>query len=127
MAEQAQVVVKSATAYVDFIEFKGDSLDMDFTWADENDANVDFTAYTARMQVRASPIDPVVLLTKTEGSGITLGAAESNIFVEITREDTIALGVGGFVYDIELTAPNGKANTFFSGKLVLNPSVTQPA
>ena len=127
MAQAPQVIVQSQTAYVDYVEFEGDSLDLDLTWKDELDAIVDFTAYTGKLQIRATPSDVNVLLTKTTGgAGITLGNAVSNILVEITDTDTATLGVGKFFYDLELTAPNGKKNTYVAGAITLNQSITQP-
>jgi hypothetical protein len=117
--------IKSETAYVNFKEFEGDTLKMDFTWTDNLDAFVDLTGYTARMDIRSSVDDLNSLLSLNNLSGIFLGNAVSNIVLTVTKAQTIALGVGSFVYDIELTDTVGEVNTLIAGKIVLKQPVTR--
>jgi hypothetical protein len=117
--------IKSATAYVDYEEFEGDTLEMSFTWKDSAGDVIDISAYTAAMDIKASSADVTSLLTLTNGSGITLAATSPNLLVTVTNVQTATLGKGKYVYDIELTEPSGKVNTLISGVIVLIRSVTQ--
>jgi hypothetical protein len=117
--------IKSATAYVDYEEFEGDTLEMSFTWKDSAGDVIDISAYTAAMDIKSSVNDATSLLTLTNGSGITLAATSPNLLVVVSDTQTAALGKGKYVYDIELTEPSGKVNTLVSGNLVLVQSVTQ--
>ena len=119
------MAIKSATAYIDWEEFEGDTLQMPITWKDPAGVEVDFTSYTAKMEIRLKAGDATALLTLTNGNGITLGNSTNNIFVEVTDAQTFTLGKGKKVYDIEMTAPDGTVNTWISGTITLVESVTK--
>ena len=118
--------VKSATAYVNYTEFSGDTLVLNFTYKDENGIPVDMTSQTVKMDIKITPTDAVPLLTLTELDGIVLGNAESNIVATVTDTQTLNLGVADFVYDMEFTDQGGHVNTLISGSITLEQSVTDP-
>lgn len=117
--------IKSATGYADFEDFEGDAVDMDLTWKDDAGLVYDLTQYTACLQVRSKAGDTAALLDLNESNGITLSNVSPNVLVEITKAQNFTLGAGSYVYDLELTPPNGKTNTLLSGKYVLKESVTK--
>jgi hypothetical protein len=117
--------ITSETAIVDYEEYEGDTLKMDFTWQDSAGAFIDLTSHTAKMEVRAKAGDDAALVTLTNSLGITLGNAASNILAQITASQTSTIGKGKFVYDIELTDGNGDVNTLIAGKITLKESVTK--
>ena len=119
--------VESATAYVNYTEFSGDSLRMSFTYKDEAGTPVDMTSQTVKMDIKVLPDDAVPLLTLTEIDGIVLGNAESNIVATITDTQTLALGVSDLVYDMEFKDSSGHVNTLISGSITLEQGVTDPA
>jgi len=125
VAEPAEI--PSATAYVNFTEFEGDTLEMAFTWKDSLGDVVPLSAYTARMEIRKTVVDPDILLALTESSGIVLQDVAFSITATVTDAQTAALGFGGYVYDIQLTDTTGKVNTLIAGTITLEPSVTKPA
>jgi len=117
--------IKSATAYIDYEEFEGDTLEMVFTWKDSAGDVVPLTGYTAKMDIRSSVTDETALLSLNHMNGITLDDISPNLSVLVTDQQTATLGKGKYVYDIELTEPSGKVNTLVSGTIVLVQSVTQ--
>ena len=119
--------IKSATAYVDYEEFEGDTLEMSFTWKDSAGDVIDISAYTAKADIKEKITDVLPLLRLTHTNGIALSDAAPNLVLTVSDVQTAALGKGKFVYDIELTEPSGKVNTLVSGNIVLNQSVTSYA
>lgn len=117
--------ISSETAIVDYEEYEGDTLSMDYTWQDSAGAYIDLTSHYAKMDVRSSAWDATALVTLTELSGITLGNATSNLKAKLTAAQTAALGGGLFYYDIALTDGLGDVNTLISGKITLKESVTK--
>lgn len=74
-----------------------------FTWQDSTGLPVNLTGYTARMQVRDTIDAANILLTfTTENGGITLGAEAGTVTVTATAATTASIGIGCFVYDLEL-------------------------
>jgi hypothetical protein len=82
---------------------QGATLSQQWTYRDSNDALVDLTGYTARMQVRESFASPsAVLELTTENGGLTLGGAAGTINLAITATASAALAAYRYVYDLEL-------------------------
>ena len=68
---------------------------------DGNDALVDFTGATARMQIRPNP-GRAPILDLVSGSGLTLGGVAGTIEISITAAQTAALPAMTGVYDLEV-------------------------
>lgn len=94
------------------------------TWT-MNNAPVDLTSYTARMQARPShkgSTAPVVNIT-TENGGISLDSY-GNIDLIIEATATAAIAAKEYVYDLELV--NGTEVTrIIEGKFIVTPEVTR--
>lgn len=84
----------------------------------------DLTGYTARMQVRPFTESSTVLLSLTNGSGITLGGAAGSVAVAISATTLAGLPAGTHVYDLELVEG---ANVYpvLSGKFAVRAEVTR--
>ncbi|MBN8248335.1 MAG: hypothetical protein J0L84_12950 [Verrucomicrobia bacterium] len=112
-----------------WIEMKrGDTLQFDALWSQENGDPVDLTGYTAKMQVRPQTADGAPILDlSTGGNGITLGGAAGTIAVTASAATTRTLTPGEYVYDLELTSPTGVVTTIVAGQFTLFMDVTRPA
>ena len=105
--------------------FKGMTFEHRFAYVDENDAPINITGYTARMQLREewdSPDPAIISLTDTGGIAIsgTLGVCD----VTITATQTAALTVDKAVYDLEIV--NGpKVIKLARGKIKIYPEATR--
>jgi hypothetical protein len=73
-------------------------------YRDSNNALVDLTEYTARLQARTRPGTPIIVEMTTENGRITLGGAEGTVDLVLTAEETTALPPGAYRYDLELVA-----------------------
>lgn len=81
---------------------QGSTLSLSLTYKDSNEAPVNLTGYTARMQVRTEPNASSTLLSLTSGSGITLGGSAGTIAIQVPASTTEALPNGNFIYDLEI-------------------------
>jgi len=118
--------VKSATAYINYTEFSGDTLKMSFLIQPEDGPPIDFSSHTAKMDIKLSADDATPQLTLTNVDGIVLGNTDPNVEVTVTDTQTLLLGVNEFVYDIEFRDSIGHVNTYISGSISLEQSVTDP-
>jgi hypothetical protein len=119
------IKIKSQTVFVDFEEYEGDTLLMQFAYKDPLGVLINLAGYSAKMDVRVST-DTAALLTLTSLDGIDLTGVTNNIVVTLTPSQTkTTLGVGDFVYDIEMTDTQNMVNTLISGKIKIKQSITQ--
>ncbi len=110
------MIIKSATAIVDFERFQGDALDIAFTWKDDNGAIIDLTAFTAELTVKHLYGDVPAAITMTESTGVTLGSGTPNVSATV---DTALLDVGKYEYCVKLTSAGGKAETKLAGVIYI--------
>jgi hypothetical protein len=86
---------------------------------------VNITGYTARMQLRSLPNDPIAVLTLTNTSGITIDGPTGTLAVRITAAQTAAIIAGPYYYDLEITSPTGVKTRIVQGELNVNAEVTR--
>ena len=96
-----------------------------FTWKDENNALVNLTGYTAKMQGRTTFKSRSTFFNlTTENGGITLGGAAGTIALLLTATQTAALNQNG-VYDLKLYTPSATQEyRLFKGTVIIDPEVT---
>lgn len=96
------------------------------TYTDENDAAIDLSGYTARMQIRDKRTSANFIheLT-TENSGITLGGVAGTITLLITDTDTAAFAFKNAVYDLELISGGGIVTRLLNGSVTLSTEATK--
>ena len=90
-----------------------------------NDAAVNLTGYTARMQVREKHTSNTAQLhLNTENDGIVLGGSAGTITINISASETSALVAKDYVYDLELVSA-GTVTRIIEGKFIVTPEVTK--
>jgi len=119
--------VKSQTGYVNYVEYAGDTLVLSFTIKPRNAEPIDFTSHSAKMDIKLKADDLVPLLTLDSSLGIVLSDGSPNVVATVTSLQTLALGPGKYVYDIEFEDLSGHINTYLSGTITLELSVTDPS
>lgn len=115
-----------------FIE-QGATFAMSLLWRRESpDGGVtpgalyDLTGCTARSQLRTAIGAVPALLELTEVAGITLGGVAGTILYVITDEQTMLLVVKKALYDLYVTFPSGETRRVLKGKVIIDPTVTDP-
>lgn len=93
------------------------------TCRDAEGVLVDLTGWTAYAEVRKTEGGPVIVdlepvITDAGGGVVTLG---------LSKEDTAALPVGGYLWDILLQRPTGeRLGPYVAGKVSIKKPITQP-
>ena len=103
---------------------QGSTFNLDFT-IDTDGTAWNLAGYTAAMQVRKATTSSTALLSLTEGSGITFVEATGSVAVSVSASTMSSLPAGTWVYDLELTAPNGTVYALLAGKFTINAEVTK--
>lgn len=90
-------------AEYEIVCYQGATLDKTFT-ATQNSTPINWTGYTAKLQVRRYPDSAVVLELSTGGNGITTLTNDGKVSILATATQTAAIEAGNYVYDLELTS-----------------------
>ena len=98
----------------------GDTLIVPVTWKDSTGAIVDFSAMTGLGQIKVAKTDTVAVATFT----VALSAVAGNLTYSLTATQTTALGIGSWVYDIQLTS-GSTVRTYIAGKLKIIQDVSR--
>lgn len=115
----------SAGSYNITIE-QGATYSQVMTWRDSNNALVNLTGYTARMQIRTDyAATTSVLVLTTENGMITLGGALGTITLNVTDASTSAIPARNYVYDLELVSGGGLVTRLLQGVVAVSPEVTK--
>lgn len=83
---------------------------------------INFTGYTARMQIRNALTNEVVLLL-TNTSGITLSSS-GVLTISISRTVTNTMTAIDYVYDLDVINTSDFLRTYFGGKITVNQDIT---
>jgi len=104
--------------------WQGADYDKTFT-ATQGGTAINWTGYTARMQVRDSSDATATLLSLSNGSGITLGGTAGTIAVAITSTQSAAISAGAYAYDLELVSSGNIVTRLLQGAFIVSGNVTR--
>lgn len=86
---------------------------------------VNVTGYAAAMSVKNSPTSASTIISLTSVNGrITVGTTDGKFTLALTAGETTALAAGNYVYDLEVTAPNGVVTRLLEGGFIVYEGVT---
>ena len=83
------------------------------------------TGYSAALQLRSLPSDPVAALSLSTSAGITVTGAQGKVSVHATAAQTAAIDDGVYYYDCEITSPSNIVTRLVQGQVVVSPEVTR--
>lgn len=119
---------------VDFVAYRGDDWTRMFEPVYDNagvGTALDMTGWTGRMHVREAPDGPILAEASSANGQVTTGPQSGSgrtwqLLVYLTAAQTAALPAG-FIgqYDIELTKPDGKIQSFYYGSFCCEGDVTK--
>jgi hypothetical protein len=104
--------------------YQGADYDKTFT-VTQNGTAINWSGYSARMQVRDGADSTAVLLSLTDGTGITLGGTAGTITVAITNAQSAAVSAGSFSYDLELISSSNFVTRLLQGSFNVVGNVTR--
>ena len=115
--------VKQNVSKINYELRRGDTFNPTITYKDSNEAVIDLTTYTAKMDIK-NEIDGTIIESLTQASGITLTSTSPNISILIDKAVTAAYTITPMVYDLELTDGSGVAKTLMEGTIALKLDVS---
>ena len=84
------------------------------------------TGCTARMQVRKTFNEPILVDLSTENGSIVLeDGAQGQIDITMSAAQTEALELRKAIYDLELVFPSGDVARLLQGNVLISPNVTE--
>jgi hypothetical protein len=104
--------------------FQGADYDKTFAVSQDGTA-INWTGYTARMQVRTSSDATATLLSFSNGSGITLGGTAGTILLTISNAQSAAVASGSYAYDLELISGSSAVTRLLQGAFNVVGNVTR--
>lgn len=113
---------------LDLTIYKGSTFVKTIQWkTGDPPVAVNLTGCTARMQVRKSPCDSVVLETlTTENSKIVITEPINGKFeIRISADTSSAYDFISGVYDLEIVFTNGTVTRIIEGNFIAMPEVTR--
>lgn len=103
--------------------YQGTTFTLAPVWKIDN-LPVNLTGYTADMQVRVAPDQPIIVELSTSNGRAVITGALGKITLTLTAAQTAALAEGVYQYDLNLTAPNTTVTKILTGNFVVQASVT---
>jgi hypothetical protein len=108
----------------DITAYQGADYDQSFTVSQGGTA-LNWTGYTAQMQVREAADSTAYLLSLANGSGITLGGTAGTILVNISNAQSAAISAGSYAYDLELISGSSAVTRILQGAFNVVGQVTR--
>lgn len=105
----------------DVVAYLGDTLVCPVSWKDASGVYVNFSSATGVGQIKLKRTDATAVAEFT----VALGSGQGNIRFSLTAAQVTALGIGSWVYDIQITDGNN-VRTYIVGKLKIIQDVTRP-
>lgn len=108
MAQKVNIVIDQGTTF-----------NTDFTFTNENDDPIDFSTYQGSSQMRKS-------YTSSTSYAFTVGLGNSGIIsLSMNAATTSTITAGRYLYDVEVTAPNGVVSRLVEGIVTVTPEITR--
>ena len=104
--------------------YQGATFDQTFTVTQGGTA-LNWTGYSANLQVREAADSTAYLLSLSSGSGITLGGTAGTIALLISNVDTASLSAGSYAYDLELISGSSAVTRLLQGAVNVIGNVTR--
>lgn len=114
-------IISILPAKVDYELWQGDTWEPGTITASISGTPIDFTGYTAKMEIR-NAISNDVALTLQNGDGITLSSV-GVITIVMTAAQTSDLN-GRYNYDLEITDASSKKRTYTYGTIGVTSDTT---
>ncbi|MDD4995784.1 MAG: hypothetical protein PHW53_04975 [Patescibacteria group bacterium] len=106
----------------DITAYLGDTLNLAVTWKDADSVPLNFTGCTGLAQIKLAKADADAVGSFT----VVLGSSTNNIAFSLSAAQVLALGVGKWFYDLQVTFADGSKRTFITGRLKTIQDVTRP-
>jgi hypothetical protein len=106
-------IIKQLPQNIDYEVWQGDTFAPGIITADISGTPINFTGYSAKIELRGLITGDVALTLTSPSSGITLSSA-GVITITMTAAQTDAL-LGDYKYDLQITSPTAAIRTYTFG------------
>lgn len=104
---------------------QGDSFQLAPSWK-INGSYVNVTGFSADMQVRQAVTSTSIIVELSSANGrITVGGIDGTFTLDLTAAETTEIPAGNYLYDLDVTSPDGDVYTLLSGGFTVNSQVTR--
>lgn len=111
---------------VDIVLDQGTDSEASYEFFDNSNRPISFSGYTAQMQVRRTATSQTVIDDlSTEGTPDRIGFCGNLVTIKWPRSVTQEIKSGRYVYDLEVTSPNGAVTRLMEGAFVIKQEVTR--
>lgn len=107
--------VKSLPLDYDLVVYCGTTFRREFRWLPDGTTPIDFTGWSATMNIGTPNTAAQLGLTNTNG-GLTL-TATGQIIISVSPARSIALKPGVLFYNLDLENPDGDIRRFLRGRI----------
>lgn len=118
-------IVSNLPQQIDYEIWQGDTWLPGTITATENGVGVNFTNWSAKMEIRNAISNDVAVTLTTPSSGITLDSF-GVITLSMTATQTNSL-LGEYKYDLQLTNPSNQIRTYTYGTITVTNDTTANA
>ncbi len=122
----ATIIDTTTPARIDYTVWQGDDFAPGTITADVSGTPINFTGYSAKIEIRLATTNEVELTLTSPSSGITLSSV-GVITITMTAAQTNALAAGEYRYDLQITSPLAKIKTYTWGMIIVSNDVTANA
>jgi hypothetical protein len=104
---------------VNIVIDQGTTFNTDFTFTDEVGDRINFSSYAGSSQMRKSPFS-------TTAFDFTVALANNGIVsLSMNAATTSSITAGRYLYDVEVTDPNGVVSRVVEGIVTVTPEITR--
>lgn len=100
--------------------YKGDYFPLKLTLKDNAGVAINLTGYTAKAQIRVNFDDPAPY-----NFNATINAAAGEVNFELPSTVSSTIPAGSYIWDVQVTDPNGNTRTYIAGDVSVHDEVTK--
>lgn len=115
--------ISTLPANINYTLVKGDTWLPGTITADINGTPINFTGYSAKLEIRPNLSGSPTKTLTSPSSGITLSSS-GVITLSMTAAETNAIPVGEYKYDLQITSGAGAVRTYSYGTITIVTDVT---
>lgn len=100
--------------------YKGDYFPLKLTLKDNAGVAINLTGYTAKAQIRATFDDP-----NPYNFTATMNPTAGEVNFELPSSVSATIPAGTYIWDVQVTDPNGNTRTYIAGDVTVHDEVTK--
>ena len=124
----ANAVFGTVPAKLDYLVYQGDTWTPGSIIATQSGVPINFTGWSAKMEVRSTTSGDLVLTfatTPAAGQGLITLSSIGAITPSLTDVQSAAVATGDYKCDLQMTSPTAAKTTYTNGTFTVTSDVTQ--